>query len=344
MIYPRYPTGKKELLRWLGDPSQIAGVKRYICTEGGAHGLEAIDVNSGSGLVFTVLPGRGMDIAHASYRGIPLSYIAKPGLTSASLFEYGNSAWLRSFAGGLISTCGLSNVGNPCDENLDGLGPQHYALHGRIGAMPAEQVSATADWDEKGYVFRVSGLVREAQLRGEYFSMRRTITCRLGESRFTLEDSICNEDGLPHPLMIMYHINFGYPLLSPSASLTLPESECFCDDPVSEANKHTACSFTEPEAGVPEQLFFHKLTGRGKNVATLFNNDLQVGVSVGFDSSRLPFLTEWKMMGERDYVVGIEPGNCLPRGRVYHREKGWLEMLEPGQEVRQMLEIGVISD
>ena len=53
---------KKELLRHLGSISQVGGLKRYELTEGRAKGVEAVDVVTGSGLEFTVLPGRCMDL------------------------------------------------------------------------------------------------------------------------------------------------------------------------------------------------------------------------------------------------------------------------------------------
>lgn len=37
-------------------------------------------------------------------------------------------------------------------------------------------------------------------------------------------------------------------------------------------------------------------------------------------------------MGEYDYVMGLEPGNCLPDGRNVMREKGILETLKPGEK------------
>ena len=53
---------------------------------------------------------------------------------------------------------------------------------------------------------------------------------------------------------------------------------------------------------------------------------------IKFDTKELPYFTEWKMMGEYDYVLGLEPGNCYPDGRDMMREKGMLEFLEPNEE------------
>ena len=47
---------------------------------------------------------------------------------------------------------------------------------------------------------------------------------------------------------------------------------------------------------------------------------------------RVKFFTEWKMMGEYEYVLGLEPGNCLPDGRNVMRQRGILEILKPQEE------------
>ena len=45
------------------------------------------------------------------------------------------------------------------------------------------------------------------------------------------------------------------------------------------------------------------------------NEKMALGFYVKFKKDTLPFLSEWKMIGEGEYVLGIEPGNCLPEGR-----------------------------
>lgn len=47
--------------------------------------------------------------------------------------------------------------------------------------------------------------------------------------------------------------------------------------------------------------------------------------------------------GQQDYVVGIEPGNCLPIGRKASKEKGWLDKLEPGSSKSFTLEMGMMT-
>ena len=57
----------------------------------------------------------------------------------------------------------------------------------------------------------------------------------------------------------------------------------------------------------------------------------------------LPYLSQWKMIGEGEYVLGIEPGNCLPEGRPIEREAGRLVTLKPGESRKMVLEIGIVE-
>lgn len=341
----QFPLDRQTLIGYIGDMSQVAGAKRYYFADGKSAGMEAVDVATGSGFQFTVLPGRGMDIAWASYKGFPIAYISKVGMSGPAYYESAEKQWLRSFTGGLLSTCGLSNVGNPCEEDLDGVGPQKYGLHGRIGNQPADQICVNEDWEDSQYVIHISGRLREAQLLGEKLTLRRSIRCNLGENRLFLRDIITNEDRLPHPMMIMYHINFGYPLLCKDARLVVSKGEMYTDDSWSEQNAAKAYEFSDPIHATRENLYFHTIPGKdGKAAAAIINDAVEIGAYIRYNSDQLPYLTEWKMMGEVDYVVGIEPGNCIPRGRVYHRQREMLRILTPGESVCANLEIGILPD
>ncbi|MBO9573593.1 MAG: DUF4432 family protein, partial [Chitinophagaceae bacterium] len=132
MLFTDLIKDRRFLQSRVGDISQIAGLKRYAFTEGKAKGVEAVDVKTGSGLNFTILPGRGMDLAWAEFRGIPFGYISKTGIVSPEYYESKDLEWLRTFFAGLLTTCGLSNVGPMTDEPHPVFGTQHFGLHGRI--------------------------------------------------------------------------------------------------------------------------------------------------------------------------------------------------------------------
>ena len=58
---------------------------------------------------------------------------------------------------------------------------------------------------------------------------------------------------------------------------------------------------------------------------------------------QLPFLWQWKQLGQGSYVAGVEPANCFGRGRAYDRQRGTLRFLEPGEQQAYALEIGVLD-
>src|SRR5258705_2130493 len=141
-----------ELTQRVGDMSQIAGIRASRLEGGRADGVRALDFTCGDGLRFTVLPDRCMDIPTLEYRGVPLVWATRNGIVAPSYFEPEGSAWLRSFFGGLLTTFGLTQVGQPCVD-----GDEQLGLHGRIGNTPAEDVWAHAEWQRVGHVLSARG-------------------------------------------------------------------------------------------------------------------------------------------------------------------------------------------
>ena len=100
---------------------------------------------------------------------------------------------------------------------------------------------------------------------------------------------------------------------------------------------------TDPVNGIEEELYFHQTKALNeKGFAAVVNDNIEAMAYVRYTANTLPYLTEWKMMGDSDYVVGLEAGNCIPRGRRYHREKGLIKVLSPGESTENELEIGVV--
>jgi hypothetical protein len=106
-LYGRKMT-RQQLLSSVGDLSQVAGVTLGELKEGVERGVRTAEFRSGSGLRFTVLLDRGLDIGPAEYRGIPLAWISPTGFAHPARFEPDGFGWLRSFGGGLLTGCGLT--------------------------------------------------------------------------------------------------------------------------------------------------------------------------------------------------------------------------------------------
>lgn len=328
------------LLKRIGDLSQVAGIKAYTLTEGRAQGVEALDVKTGSGLNFTVLPGRALDIAWMEFQGKPLGFIGKGGVTHAAYYQPKGLEWLRSFYGGLLTTCGLTQVGPPQQD-----GDWDLGLHGRLSNTPAAQTAHRTDWHGDELHLTIEGQMREAVLFGENLLLRRKITVLGGESKLILEDTVENQGYQNSPFMILYHINLGYPVIGEDSVLEAPVIQTQPRDAEAQAGLDAWHQFQGPTPDCREQVFFHKLKtdDEGYTCAGVLNDVLNIGFYVRYRPQELPCFTQWKMMGQQDYVVGLEPGNCPPLGRATARERGELVYLKPGEIKTIKLELGVLT-
>ena len=143
------------LREYVGDISQLADAREGRLVDGRSDGMRVIDVKTAKGLSFSILPSRGMDIAWASYKGLPLSFISKAGVVHPAYFEKDGMGFLRSFTCGMLTTCGLTYMGAPCEDENEMLG-----LHGRISNIPAQNVSILKEWNGNRYEINVSGEVQ----------------------------------------------------------------------------------------------------------------------------------------------------------------------------------------
>ena len=316
-------------LRRVGHTSQLGGLKQYTLSAGARRRIRAVDFRTTQGLEFTVLLDRGMDISEARYRGQSLCWRSPAGDVAPSFYNPHGLEWLRTFTGGLLTTCGLTNVG-PATAESDETG-----LHGRFSAVAADEVAVEEDWSGESPVLRVSGLLREASLFGANLEVRRTITARGDGKGLCLRDTITNVGSRTSPCMLLYHINLGFPLIDAGTELQLTGSKCEPRDAEAADGQAEWGKMGAPIAGYQEKVYFHTITpdAEGKATVTVRNPKLGLGVRLRYDPAELPCFTEWKMMGEKEYVLGTEPGNCLPMGREAKRAAGRLVELAVGQQI-----------
>lgn len=330
---------RKELMKYIGDISMIADAREGVLTAGKADGVRVIDVKTGSGLEFSVLPTRGMDIAWAQFKGMPLAHLSKTGVVHPAYFEKDGLSFLRNFFCGLLTTCGLTYFGAPCKDQGEELG-----LHGRISNIPAYDVSVKKEWAGDEYLIRIRGKVSESCVFNENLILTREIETKLGSSKLRITDRVENTGFNQQPLMLLYHCNFGYPIVSEDTVILEPEgTKIRARD--AEGITGECRNFQMPTHDYKEQVFYHDIPPvSGTNTyCALFNRKLSLGVYVKFSKEELPVLGEWKMMGEGDYVVGLEPATWYPEGRNKAREAGELMFIQPGEVKEFTLEIGVLE-
>lgn len=331
---------KSEIVKYIGNLSQIGGCRHYTLSEGWGRGMRAADINTGSGLQYTVLPDRGLDISLASYKGMNLVYLTCNGETHPAFYEPEELGWLRTFAGGLLTTCGLTHLGPPCIDDGEQLG-----LHGRFSTIPVKQFADLSDWEGNEYRYKVRGIIEEGFLFGKKLKMEREISSVRGQNVIRLTDKITNFGNKPSPYTILYHMNFGYPLLSEDAELVIDPSETVPRDSDAVPGIKEFRNFIKPQPAYNEQVFFHTMKGNqyGETTVTLRNKKVGTAVSINFNMNQLPYVTQWKMMGYGEYVLGIEPSNVLCKSRKALREENALPMLQPGGSTLNIIEL-IVND
>lgn len=322
---------------YIGHESQLYGVEEHRLVGGKGDGIRLLEVKNGQGLEFTVSADRGADISRLSWRGINMGYFAPCGYVAPSFYDDKGTGFLKSFTAGFLTTCGLAAVGSPCTD-----AGEELPLHGSINHTPAEHIYWESDENE----IRVHAVVRDETLFSHKLVLHRLIRCSLNSPGIEVEDTVENAGDQEYPAMILYHMNMGYPLLSETAEIKIPSVN------VIPRNEHAAEDLDQwnrmipPQAGFEEQCYFHEFSGesgKGEAYAAIYNPAIGLGLKIGFDPENLPFFTEWKMMGIRDYVLGLEPGNCHPDGRDKMREQGKLTVLQPGEKVTYRVKISMIS-
>ncbi len=335
---------KRELLQRIGDISQVGGVKAIELVDGKARGIRAAEFNTGSGLHFTVLLDRGLDISAADYCGQSLCWRSSTGDTAPAFYEPEGLGWLRSFYGGLLMTCGLNFFGAPDVDRGQELG-----LHGRASNIPAKNVYMDGEWDGDDYVMWIQGKVQQTAVFQENLVLQRKIWTRLGENRLFVDDVVENVGFNTTEHMLLYHINGGFPAADAGSEIVAPflNTEPRNDD--AKVGQEEFFKIQGPTPGFKERVYYHDVATDedGYVYSALINSDFRNGQGFGFYikylKEQLPVLIEWKMNGEGAYVVGIEPGTHRADGRSLERREGRLIFLEPGETRSYNLEIGVLS-
>jgi len=334
------PMNHDTLRRHAGCMRQVAGVRRAVLDDGTSRGVRVADVYDGAGLSFTVLLDRGMDIGPAFFRGTPLAFVTPGGFAHPAFYESDGPGWLRNWGGGLLTGCGLRNVGL-AQPQADPPVAGPLGLHGRLSNIPAEQCATAEEWRGDEYRLAVSGLVRESSLFAENLELRRTISTRMGSGRITIEDRVTNMGFRPSPLMLLYHINAGFPMVGERSRLVAPPHPVVPRTPGAAAGLAEWERCQAPTPGYAEQCFYHDLPAGADGMARmrLESPDAGLWLEVACRKRELPFFTQWKMMGEGEYVMGLEPANCHPDGQQREREAGTLREIAPGESIDFLVEI-----
>ena len=321
------------LLKHLGNIDQIAGVRESQLLRGRGEQIQIAEFYNAAGLRFTVVPDRCMDLFDFSYKGVNLAFQTKNGLTSPQAYIPADSEFAEQWPGGMVVTCGLDNVGNYCCIN-----GEDFPGHGRTGHVPAKYFGARAFWDGDEYVLRARGEMHQTKFFSRHLSLNRTIQTTLNAKSVKIHDVITNHEAQEEPYLLLYHCNFGYPLLQEGTRVQNSKGNMKpLNDPKEDLHLMQAAS-----DDYQENCFL--TTDLGETACSvIYNEQLELGAFVAFDTKNLPNLLQWKNLKSHDYAFGIEPCNYWALNREQAGAEGKLASIPAYQSIETHLEIGVLD-
>jgi len=332
-------------------PKSPAWTIRKLTLHGGKQeGVDVVVVNNGK-LEFTIVPTRGMGVLEAKLGDVrlgwesPVKEVVHP--RHINLLSRGGLGWLEGFNEWMVR-CGLESNGGPGpDEFINNVGDKatmDLTLHGKIANIPAGDVEIVVD-REPPYRLTVRGRVDERMFYGPKLELLTEISTEPGSNAVRIADVITNRGGAAQEFELLYHANYGRPLLEEGARFLAPVSR------VTPMNAHAAASvdawasYAGPAAGFVEQVYcLTPIAGPdGRTLIALANKAGDRAVSMAFSVKELPYLTQWKNTAAEaeGYVTGLEPGVNFPNPRRIERKLGRVPKLAPGASHRAAIDYAI---
>ena len=331
----------------VGNIQQIGGIETSVLDNGPARGSRIAWVNTGSGLRYKVAMDRCLDIVDAFYNQHSLSWLSHGGMTAPRPEANTGLEWLYSFAGGLVTTCGLTHIGGPeSDEN------EERGLHGRISSMPATVESIIQPDPSTGQMdMSLTATVRESRVFGPHLELGRTISSTLGQSTITISDEVTNRGNTSRPHMILYHCNFGWPLVDEGTEI-IYKGTCrsrgldMDNELFNQTHDYKKCQKPlQSHQGAGESCGFINVQPNSDGLCHvgLVNNKLNLALTMTYPKQQLHALTNWQHWGPSEYVCALEPGTNPPIGQKKAKALSALIMLGPGEKRNYALNFQVLS-
>ncbi|WP_134682140.1 aldose 1-epimerase family protein [Paracoccus ravus] len=334
---------RREIEAASGGLSHAAGVRLMELSNGQERGNRMLEFRSGSGLRFTVLLDRCMDIADCEHNGRAIGWHSPAGFRHPSLSEYegeGGLGWMRSFSG-LMVTCGLDHIlfmnEVPTDSYV--YGPRKtasHSLHGRAGTLPAHLTGYGERWEGDRCFLWAEGVVTQSAVFGEHLELHRRIEIEVGSDEIRLSDRVVNRGFYRTPHMYCYHVNVGHPVLEDGARYLAPIAETVwaAHQDSYQAQGVGYRSLTGPRIDFHEQVWQHEMVAdeAGEVPVALVNDRLGLGFMVVTRKDQFPCQYEWQNLQSGQYALGIEPSTNHVLGNLVARERGEMIWLNHGEE------------
>ncbi len=310
---------------------------------GSQEGVQVITVDNGA-MAFTVIPTRGMSVGKVTSANVKLAWSSPVKQTvhpkHVDLQDHGGLGWLSGF-NEWMTRCGVAFAGHPGQDN-----GRLLTLHGRIGNIPASEVEVAID-AQAPHRIRIRGLVEEKMFKFADFELWTEISTVPGSKTFRIEDRLVNKSSYAREYQMIYHANFGRPLLEKGAKFVAPVKEVFPFDAGAAKDLKTWDTYLAPTSGYGEQVYCVKpyANDKGRTTVMMHNAKGNRGVAIRYQTKTLPGFTLWKNTDteEEGYVTGLEPGTGFPYNRSVERAAGRVKKLNAGKERRFVLSYQILG-
>ena len=328
-----------------GDQTVPFRITKKRLYGGVQDGLDVVEIDSGK-LRFTVLLSKGMNVLKASCDDVELKWdspVDGPVHPKfVPIFAPNGCGWLEGFCE-WIARCGLESNGAP---EFDSNGALKYPLHGRLSNLPARYVEIT--YDLESGIIKLTGEILETSVFGHKFLFKVVYTVRVGSSKLRVEDSVTNLLNTDDEFELLYHINTGYPLVSPGAKFIAPFAKMCPRDQNAVSELPQWDVFVNPEPGRPETCYFFDLTSdeEGATSVALLGDSRERGVSLTFSKKDFPYFILWKTQRPNGdiYVSGMEPAINFPNTRSFEKRNGRVMPIAAKQTKNFWFEFDVLTD
>lgn len=342
-----------ELRRRTGDLTAFGGIRQVVYDNGPERGVRAIELRTSTGLELEVLLDRAFDLGSARFRGQAFGWRSGNGFRHPGLLEHndeGGLSWLRALDG-LLVTGGLDHTlfGGAVDATQYLYPPKvsvDHGLHGRLTAVPGRLLEAREIWDGDSAVLRVQGEMVQATSFGEHLRLTRTIEVDFDGREVRLHDVVDNLGFEKTPHMLLYHFNFGWPLVGEGTELVAPIARHLWQSDSVAQQDSSYRTMTAPQRGFVEQVTEHELVAGpdGRHTVALVGAAGDSGVEVSWDASAMPCFFEWQNLRDGQYAVGLEPSTHHVAGDAAARQDGSMIWLEHGECREYRTSLRVLTD
>ena len=319
-------------------------IRKERLTGGRQEGVDLITVNNGR-FTITVCPTRGMGIMNVKMGDLelkwdsPVKEIVNPQFVNLS--SRGGLGWLEGF-NEFMCRCGLESNGHPgTDKFINNVGDEakmELTLHGKIANIPAREVHIVVD-KTPPHAIHIKGQVDEKLLFGPKLELHTDLVIVPGSTSFQINDVVKNVGAQDQEFEMLYHANFGSPLLEEGAEVVTASKKVTPFNDRAAEGLDSWSVYEAPTTGFVEQVYLlePKADQEGVTTALLHNKAKSRGASISWSVKELPYLTVWKNTGALadGFVTGIEPGTNYPNNRSVERKAGRVPVLKPG-EARSM--------